>query len=65
MTEPCERRADQSLLDWVRDVDPEVAEAVRDVDRTLIEACLRLSPLERLRWCTRNARGLGRFRVAP
>ncbi len=58
------RRPDESVADWVARVDPEVAQAVRDVDRTLLAEAAALSPLDRLRACTRATRGLARFRVA-
>lgn len=59
------RRAGEPLLDWIRRVDPEVALAVADVDQTLLDECLAMSPLERLRACSAAARGLARFHVAP
>lgn len=61
-----DRRDGEPLLEWVKRVDPEVIAAVADVDRTLLRETLALSPLERLRACSRAARGLARFRrVAP
>lgn len=57
-----DRRDDEPLLEWVRRVDPEVIAAVADVDRTLLREALALSPLERLRACSRAAHGLARFR---
>lgn len=59
------RRAGESVPQWIERVDPEVARAVQDVDATLLAHSLSLSPFERLRACSRAARGLARFHVAP
>lgn len=59
------RRAGEPVLDWLRRVDPDVAQAVADVDQTLLDECLAMSPLERLRACSVATRGLARFHVAP
>lgn len=45
-------------------VDPELVEAAREVDRTLIRWSLGLTPLERLRACTRATSTLERLRHA-
>lgn len=42
--------------------DPEVVEASYEVDRTLLRWSLQLSPLERLRACTRVTAGLDTLR---
>lgn len=42
--------------------DPELVEASREVDRTLLRWSLELSPLERLRACTRTTTTLSFLR---
>ena len=44
--------------------DPELLAAVSEVDLSLVRWSLSLSPIERLRVCTRNARVLDRLRGA-
>lgn len=45
-------------------VDPELVEAAREIDRTLLRWSLSLTPLERLRACSRTAATLARLRHA-
>lgn len=42
--------------------DPDLVEAAREIDGSLLAWSLSLDPLERLRVCTCNARGLERLR---
>ena len=58
------REPDESIADWLRRVDPDLADAACEVDRTLLTESLALSPTDRLRVCTRTVRGLDRFRRA-
>lgn len=44
--------------------DPELLAAVSEVDLSLVRWSLSLSPIERLRVCTRNTRALDRLRNA-
>jgi hypothetical protein len=53
------------LLDEIRDLDPELAEASEEVDPTLVSWSLALSPRERLRAAIRAGRALDRFRRFP
>ncbi len=56
------RRPEESIQDWLARVDPELLVAAEEVDVISLDAALALSPLERLRACTRAARGLASFR---
>ncbi len=56
------RQPGESLRDWLARVDPDLLAAAEEVDVTLLDAALALSPLERLRACTRATRGLASFR---
>lgn len=58
---PWPRTADEIEEVLARE-DPDLVEAAREVDRSLLAWSLSLTPLERLRVCSCNARGLEQLR---
>lgn len=58
---PSRERGTQNYME----AHPDVAEAVADVDLSLIEARLRLTPLERVRHAMRTLCAVRRFRRVP